>query len=230
MKHLTPINVILAIVVMALLLRGRPEPSPEVTRSDELRSAALVEDLKSKGFDVIPAQEHRDLLTSLQRAEDSVDILSVARADLARRVEIMDGRVRSAVNATVEARAALELVGHVDTVLVDVPTTVAVGGVHWSYDDSTFAVEADYHPPGGLSLDLAARPRLLLAWVETPDGKLIATATTTDDRVKLQLSEAVYQLPAAQPGCGLRCKAKIALYTAAAVIATQEGVRLLRGR
>ena len=190
-----------AVVLVALLYAIGRDREGDVTRSDEIRSDSLIAQLQQRGYEVREAKAYRDLLAYLKEMEDSTSLLNKSRAELAQKVEVLGGQVRAAANLRARVDTVLQLVGeeHADS----------VGGadsVTWAYRDSTFALDATYRPPDTLAVALGARVAIALAWIETPDRRLIATAHPTDSRVQIELSEVAYQLPEVRGACDFWCR------------------------
>lgn len=203
------------VAALALIAYFWPQPPPrpgQPTRSDTLRSVLLIEQLEARGFVVQEAAVHRDLVTEIQTLRDSTDFLARARADLARQVETLGGRLHAVTELHAEAETALRLSGEAfvadSSASIEVEKHATPDSVRWTYADSTFGLDATYLPPDTLDVHrLSARVSAALAWTETPDRRLVVSAIPSDSRVHLSLEMSAYQLPDMPTGtCSRWCR------------------------
>lgn len=175
---------------------------------DSLRTATLAARAETMGWEVRFAQEAergQTLARWLQTSRDSTSLLAEETAELAREVELLEGRVAALVEMYATARGQIEAhdatvhtsAEGVDSITGDVSDGLLSAHVTATVEPPTVAIPS-------YSIELA----LALALVEGADGRSLVTARAADERVSIAFGELYVEPPAPVEFCGLGTRVK----------------------
>lgn len=204
------VGVVLAVIIVrGLLAAGTVD---ELTAElDRLRSERLEAVVDSLGWEQRIASETEDLARQLQEARDENDLLATEKADLAREVETLGGRLAYVTDMYAGLASSLETAE--TTVFVDSVSNQA-DSVTAPLDDGLLSGRVAYRfGPSTFHLDYRVALALSLAMVDLPDGRQQAIARAADPRVDLRFGELYYEAPEPVRTCSLGQRAQTAAWS-----------------
>ncbi len=167
-------------------------------RVDSLRTEVLGERAAALGWETRMVGTTEQLEQRLQELGDSTALLAREKADLAREVELLGGRLESMVDLYAGVVGTIER--HDAVVHHSAPdsTTVVLDSITGHVSDGLLSadVTATVEPPTVSIPSYSVELALALGWTVAPDGRALATAMASDPRVTLRVGEAWYQPPA----------------------------------
>jgi hypothetical protein len=179
-------------------------------RVDSLRTETLTARAAAMGWETRLASATEDLELRLQELGDSTALLAREKAELAREVEELGGRLATMVDlyaslaGTIETHDAVVHSSDSAHTGESVYSPVnKVDSVTAAIDDGLLSGRMAFVPPSTLDLDYSVRLALALGIIEAADGRLLATARAEDPRVALTFGEVYWSPPAPVNYCGI---------------------------
>lgn len=172
-------------------------------RADSLRTVVLEERAAAQGWRTQLVQATSDLEAELMEAREREALLVDEKAELAREIQALGGRLAIMADLYADARGQLtaraELHGGEET-----PDSITA-----PIDDGLLEGRISYRPlPRVFDLEYSVGIALTAAVSEAPDGRGLLTLMATDPRVSLSYGEVLYQQPEPVRYCSLGQRAR----------------------
>jgi len=211
----------LALLLVLTTCGSRRALASADARVDSLRTETLAARASAMGWETRFAGTTEALARQLQERRDSLVLLSQEKADLAREVELLGGRLESMVDLYASAVGTIEahdaVVHRSDLIGSDPSGGQLVDSITGHVSDGLLSadVKATVEPPTVSIPSYSVELALALGWTVGADGRALATAMPLDPRVTLRIGEAWYSPPPPVNYCGWGTRAKWALGGAA---------------
>lgn len=195
-----------------------------------LRTELLAVRLDSAQWATRLVESTEGLEERLQFSRDSTVLLSSEKADLAREVEALGGRILVLADMYAEARGQLEAAATTHE-SVGNTTEIITDSITAPFDDGLLRGRVAYFPaPSHFSVQYTAHIALALGMIDTPDGRMLLSARAPDSRVALSYGEVLFQRPEPIRVCSLGQKAGAGLKVYGALRTLELAIGAIRGR
>lgn len=176
-------------------------------RADSLRTVVLAERAAAQGWRTQLVTATADLETRLHEAEGRGALLEAEKAELAREIETLGGRLAIMTDLYADARG--QIVAHAD---VHGSNETAPDSITAPVDDGLLSGRVAYFPaPQTIDLSYHLSLGLTVAVSEAPDGRgLVTVMPERPDLVTLSYGETLYQRPEPVRICSLGQRAETA--------------------
>jgi hypothetical protein len=173
-----------------------------------LRTAVLEERTAAQGWRTQLVQATSELEAQLQDSRDRGALLEAEKAELAREIQTLGGRL--AIMADLYADARGQIVAHAEVHVADSSASNEAGNpampdsITAPVDDGLLTGKVSYYPPrNAFGLDYRISLGITLAASEAPDGQTLVTAMAEHERVSLRFGEIKVAAPRQVEHCSL---------------------------
>ena len=156
-----------------------------------LRTEALVGATELAGWEVRLVDATSDLGKRLQEQSDRGDLLEKEKSELARQAETLNGRISALADMYADARGQITILD--GRIFASDASTTIPDSVTAEIDDGLLRGNLAFYPPSSLALEYELHLAIALAFVDAPDGRMMATAMSDNPRVELRYGEVFYQ-------------------------------------
>lgn len=179
-------------------------------RADSLRTVVLEERAVAQGWRTQLVQATSEMEAELQEERSRGALLEEEKAELAREVEALGGRLTLVTDLYAEARGQITAHAEVHGDDQEAPDSITA-----PVDDGLLEGRVAYFPaPREFDLEYSVGIALTAAVAEAPDGRGLLTLMATDPRVSLSYGEVLYQRPEPVQHCSVWQQARAAGYGA----------------
>lgn len=193
-----------------------------------MRSEQLIKVVDSSGWETHVLEATADLEQRLIESRDSTSLLTDEKAALSDQILTLGGSLRYMSDMYAE------IAGRIDEstpAVIHAENTESPDSATGTVKDGLLAADLVYRFArstfGVTSYSLMIE--MTTGFSELPDGRLLAVARATDERVRLSYGETFYQPPPPVQFCSVGTKAKWALYGAGAVGISTSIARAIGG-
>lgn len=220
---------VLAVLLLLSECGARRLEAESDARVDSIRSEELAAQTSALGWETRFALTTEALTERLLSLMDSTALLGEEKAELARQVELLGGRLALLTDLYAEFRGTIET--H-DAVVHSSPANITGNipdSVTAQVNDGTLSGRLVYRPPSTLAVDpYRVALELVLGLAETPDGRALVTARSPNPAVSLRYGDVFWSPPPPVQFCSLGTRLEWGAWGYAGGVATWPLIELVR--